>query len=396
MTDGLCAKPGFAKRAETFDEVAAFCSENRTELGLNRLMIDKALALGTASLLSAQERCLMMALLSHLDIQETAANKTSVWPGAGRLCRLLEIGESTLRRLKASLEEKGFLMRRYDRRNRPLRDGALDLKPFLLKVPELLAALGHTEELLSAERAASWSDRDALVPNQSAPPPNSERAIIETLPEEISERSSIECDEVTGNSETLRTASLLDPQLAKRPAQAASRVFGEGRGSRLWSWAERRHGDRAVLGLAIATCHPKINNPAGWFGWFATTSADVDLEGMAYSILQSRPKAIAPADDPLLARLMDAFAEDAGRDAALSYLSSAQIVPVQTTLTVTVPSTMARRRLRERFGGALAKAAQALGFETVEVLAAGQDLPAACHESERRPDQKPRKTPARE
>lgn len=382
MRQSLCPQPGLARRGETYPETVEACARSGPDPNLNRLMIDKALALGTGDALTAQERCLMMALLAHLDIAATASGDTAVWPGARRLCTLLGIGESTLRRLKGSLEEKGFILRRYDRRNQPLRGGAIDLRPFLLKVPQLCNAIGHTESLIAADRATLAGERYDHVPDESAPALNCERA-IRNPPVQTSERP----PEV---AEAVEAAERICPGLPADPETHAEQILGGRKARRLWPWALRRHGEAACLALAIAGHDPRVKDPAAWFGWYATAAGEVDLLGIAERLAEKAKRAApieAPAD-PLAAELMRRFAERAGEAPALSYLGRAVVETQGDMLTVRTTGRTAAERL-SRHAHAMKEAASALGFSAIRIV--GPELAAPFDEGKRRPDEPRRK-----
>ncbi|GGY56478.1 hypothetical protein [Parvularcula lutaonensis] len=374
MTGQMCLKPGLARRHDRYEDEVLRCQTERASLDLNRLMIDKALALGTAEVLTAQERCLMMALCAHLDIQGIAAGETSVWPGSARLCRLLGLGESTLRRLKGSLEEKGFLLRRYDRRNRPLKGGAIDLKPFLLKVPELCRAVGHTEAEIRRSRENSASERYDHRSEEGAHPLAIERATGNTkiqtserpLRQKDREGEGIEPVRPDEESAMIERAEAIMPGISADPSKAAAEALGEKKGRRLWSWAHRRHGPDAILALAIASKSAKIKDPEAWFAWYATNAAEVDLEGLAARVTKAPQKA-APPSDPLLARFAEAFAETAGEGAALSYLSNAAIAARGKLLVIRTASRIAMDRLASAHMDNLQRAAALMGFAEVQL-----------------------------
>ncbi|MEM9838513.1 MAG: helix-turn-helix domain-containing protein [Pseudomonadota bacterium] len=370
------ASPGFAKRAESYQATVEACTNRAADPTLNRLKVDKALALGTADLLTPQERCLMMALLSHLDIAGTAAGDTCVWPGSTRLCRLLGLGESTLRRLKASLEQKGLILRRYDHHNRPLNKGALDLKPFLLRVPELLAAIGHTDTDLTACKDKARSERVDHRSNQDAVPLTFERPIKETFHSDISERpvtlfesKGVAPTNINDGVEERQLAAVIAPELTNDPLKAASELFGSTRGPRLWAWATRRHADRAELALAIAAKSAKVRDRTAWFAWFATSSADVDLRATARDLLPSET-AISPTEKRpigLAGELYDAFIDEAGDGPAVSYLCGARARAFGDMISVSVQSRLAKRRLQTELEQSMHAAAAKLGFESVRL-----------------------------
>jgi hypothetical protein len=345
-------------------------------------MVDKALALGTGELLTPGERCLMAALLAHLDISATSDGQTSVWPGAARLTRLLGIGESTLRRLKSALEEKGFLLRRYDRRNRPLADDAIDLKPFLLRVPALLASIGHTENEIRtyrSEKRAEWCERAET--EMSAQAPGVERP-IRNLPSQTFVRTVIDEKEELAQSPMSDEAAMavrLHPSLtgenAQSPDSLAGSLFGEERGGRLLAWARRRHGEKAILALAIAAQDDRLRDKAGWFAWFATTAETPDLTANAEALLKRRRGetggpaiSVSVPKEPLHARFFEAFEAKAGRASLSSYLSNATLSGAAGgALDISLPTRLAERRLKERFLSAITEAALEAGFTAITI-----------------------------
>jgi hypothetical protein len=343
-------------------------------------MIDKALALGTGGELSCQERCLMMALLAHLDIAATAGGETSVWPGSSRLCTLLAIGESTLRRLKSSLEEKGFILRRYDHLNRPLHGGAIDLKPFLLRVEELCSELGHTVRVLSEEREARRSERYDQRQDRSAQASVSERPIGNHSPQ-TSERTPIKA----GEEEVAGEAERLMPGITADPEAAAEKVLGRRKAASLWPWALRRHGKRAVLALAIAGTSPHVESPPAWFGWFATSAsgADADLEGLAEKLRRTSPQSgpgAAPALPSELGGLAEAFGARAGAEKAASYLGGGAVRMMEGRRRFVCKSMLGYRRLSGDLAELFAEAARASGFDPAP-LPPGNEAPRAAGEA---------------
>ncbi|MCQ8185998.1 hypothetical protein [Parvularcula maris] len=356
-----CPKPGLARRGGRYEEQVAACASTSVPLRLNRLMIDKALALGTAGELSCQERCLMMALLAHLDVAATAGGETAVWPGSARLCVLLGIGESTLRRLKSSLEEKGYILRRYDHLNRPLRGGAIDLKPFLLRVESLCEELGHTTAQLNEDKNALRAERYDHRLEESAPALTSERP-IGNPPQETSERTPVAEEEL----EMVREAERLLPGIAGDPEASAEKVLGHRKAASLWPWAKRRHGERALLALAIAGTSPHIESPPAWFGWFATSAAgaEADLEGLAEKLKRSAPQQkAAPALPQELEELATAFADLVGWDKARSYLAGGSVQALPSGKGFEPKSTLSYRRLAGDLAEPFGAAAAAAGFE---------------------------------
>jgi len=395
MTVQICPKPGLAKRPQGYEDQLIQCRNEQAPTAINRLMVDKAIALGTGETLAPQERCLLMALCAHLNLEEVAAGKTAVWPGAARLCQLMGIGESTLRRLKGGLEEKGFLLRRYDHRNRPLHGGSLDLKPFLLKVPKLLACIGRIEATIKDARARHLAERADGTTELSAQPPESERA-IRNHPTDSSERSLV-CDFENTDSRAegmavLEIADSLMAGISGNPLAVARDMFGTKKAARLWDWALKRRGAEAHLALAVAAKSRTIRDPEAWFGWYATTTAQVDLEGLANAV-PVQPIIEAPKD-PTLQRLLDAFALRVGEGPARSYLSQARLSEKQDHVVLYPANSMAARRLTERYADDLSVAAVDAGFFRLRI-AEGPQLPATADKGEGRPDKPSCELPAR-
>lgn len=135
-------RPGFAKRASIHKFTAKPLPLNQFE-DLTGYKIQQAIALGLPDL-SAQERDLLQFYTAFLNIASVKSGKTSVWPSNRITCQLLGISEASLRRYKASLENGGYLIRHYDRRNRPLEKGAIDLAPLLKQVSTLLGVVEQT------------------------------------------------------------------------------------------------------------------------------------------------------------------------------------------------------------------------------------------------------------
>jgi hypothetical protein len=387
MTGEPCLKPGWARRSEGYEASRRACAVDDPIPDLNRLMIDKALALGTAGELTPSERCLMAALLAHLDISGTSAGQTCVWPGAARLRTLLDLGDSTLRRLKAGLEEKGFIMRRYDRRNRPLPEGAIDLKPFLLRVPNILAEMGHTEAVLRSYRSDAAKEWCEEPPKESARAPADERPTRNPPSHTPVRHVGEDKPGVDPASEDLRLAGRLHRPLAALPshteereaaiAATAETILGRSRGRKLFAWAQRRHGDTAVLALAIAAENPKLRDRAGWFGWFATSADTPDLAGNAEALLAAsktrttrEPLPQPEPPDERFRGFFDIFEGLTDRGVVSSYLAGSKLQGEPCgPLTIHLATRTAEERLRQRHWKALGLAATEAGF--TEVTLAG-------------------------
>lgn len=137
-------RPGFAKRIANPKVFSRKLPQN-----LAAYDVQQAIALGLPSL-SPQERALLQFYISFLNLKKLSEGKTSVWPSNQLTCTLLGISVQTLRRYKGLLEHKGYILRRYDRKNRPLKHGAIDLAPLLCQVRDLL---NDIQEKFDAQKA---------------------------------------------------------------------------------------------------------------------------------------------------------------------------------------------------------------------------------------------------
>lgn len=164
-------RPGFAKRASIQTLLQKPLPLDQFEQ-LTGYQIQQAIALGLPDL-SAQERDLLQFYTAFLNIASVKSGKTSVWPSNRITCQLLGISEASLRRYKASLENGGYLIRHYDRRNRPLEKGAIDLAPLLQQVSSLLASVEATftdqrryyDEQRQNERETGYQNEDQIGPS---------------------------------------------------------------------------------------------------------------------------------------------------------------------------------------------------------------------------------------
>lgn len=135
-------RPGFAKRISQGHKIVREVPKE-----LKAYEVQQAIALGLSDL-PPQERDLLQYYSAYINLADLNKRKTSVWPSSRLTCQLLGISGATLRRYKASLEHKGFIQRCYDRRNRPLEQGAIDLAPLLSQVKGLLRHVQNQFELM--------------------------------------------------------------------------------------------------------------------------------------------------------------------------------------------------------------------------------------------------------
>ncbi|MEM6415470.1 MAG: DnaA N-terminal domain-containing protein [Pseudomonadota bacterium] len=321
---------GVAKRADNFRDVARNGAEYQG-YPLSRLDLMRAAAIGTASLSDAA-RSLLTVYLCHLDTRRLSEGLTCVWPGNEAVGQAIGKTDSTIRRLKGDLEKAGYILRQYDRRNRPLEGGAIDLSPFLTAAPAILEDI----EAKSAARKQAWADarkpaspKVVSISSGEAPKSarqNSTRKLSDPCLE-FSEFEKAKEGKPPINTRVIADAKqlILDQQainqaldLSKRlkneidpegegvsPTQAADRIWealpklfpNDGAHSlgHTFLWCAKRHGAKAFLYLAVALEDPTVKDPRKLFGWFATHTEDIDLSRNLERI-KHKPKPVDPQE----------------------------------------------------------------------------------------------------
>lgn len=147
-------RPGFAKRAPNFDLVCQQAISWQPDDELTHWRVKDAVTLGTPDL-TMTERCVLAAYAAHLGQDRLVLGDAYVWPSAELIADHLSCSEATVRGARRSLEAKGYLVRDYNRANRPAGPKAIDLAP-------LVARLGELEDLVDAPRARRAARLDAL------------------------------------------------------------------------------------------------------------------------------------------------------------------------------------------------------------------------------------------
>ncbi|MEL7491704.1 MAG: hypothetical protein AAGJ73_13385 [Pseudomonadota bacterium] len=407
---------GLARRSEAFKTIAARGGAYQGQ-PLSRLDLTRAAFQGTPEL-SDGARCLLGFYLSHLDTTRLGEGSTSVWPGNAAAGAALGKKDSTIRRLKGELEHAGFLIRKYDRRNRPLDGDAIDLSPFLAQTPDILRALDER----NAARRGAWKEaRRPDQETQAAIDKSDERrrSILSGDPPEFERLNStgINPDSCLGfedfgerepadslpppsavsmakqqllDAKVLAKALDLSPSLTAAldpdgggicPQQAAHRIWAalpglfpdDSAGSigHTFLWCAKRHGAKSFLFLAVALEDPTAKDRRKLFGWFATHPEQIDLTRNIARI-RHKPKPIDPADDtpklpadPFEREIAEIIADEMGAPAYNSWLAPQSVrftVKGDHRVRIEHESKIARKYLIERYGSALARAAERLGY----------------------------------
>ena len=145
-------RPGFAKRAENFDEIRDRAAAWRWEPGVTIWRVEDAVILGAKDLRPIQ-RLVLLHYVRRLNQDQLENNIACVWPSSARVAGEIGCSESTLRGHRKALEAMGYMVRDYNRANRPADVEAYDLAPLLARLSELEAAAEAFDEAFRAERA---------------------------------------------------------------------------------------------------------------------------------------------------------------------------------------------------------------------------------------------------
>ncbi len=131
-------RPGFAKRADNFEAVVQAAAGWRWEPGVTIWRIEDAVMLGARDLRPIQ-RLVLLHYVRRLNQEQLENNIACVWPSTARIAAEIGCSESTLRSHRKALEARGYMVRDYNRANRPADLEAFDLAPLAARLPELEA-----------------------------------------------------------------------------------------------------------------------------------------------------------------------------------------------------------------------------------------------------------------
>src|SRR6202166_4040833 len=139
-------RPGFAKRAPNFAQVCERAERWRWQPGETIARIAGAVLKGTPTL-TLPQRLTLSLYVEHLNQDRLEQNTACVWPSSALIADYLGCSESTARANRRALEAARFMVRDYNRANRPAGVEAYDLAP-------LVARLGELESVDEAIREA--------------------------------------------------------------------------------------------------------------------------------------------------------------------------------------------------------------------------------------------------
>ena len=407
--------PGLAKRHANYLDVAERGGAYHGA-PLSRLDVMRAQSQGTPQL-SDGARSLLGFYLSHLNTQKLGEGQTSVWPGNASAAEALGKRDPTIRRLKGELERAGYLLRNYDRRNRPMEGDAIDLGPFLAQIPEILRDIDQRR----TNRRAQWqqvrkadqttqcakSSGEALKIERQNSPLDSLDSCLEfrgfekekeessgISPQNQRNSSKQEAKQSINDAKIINQALDLSPSLKQAinpeeegvsTAIAATKIWAALPGlfpsdsansiSHTFLWCAKRHGAKAFLYLAIALEDPMTKDPRKLFGWFATNPEKIDISRNLERI-KHKPKPVQPeAVKPRLPgngfedEIALAIARKIGIPAYNAWFDPASIrFKIRgETLMIEHGSAVARSYLNQKFNTQLRFAAQSLDLRQVQI-----------------------------
>jgi len=166
-------RPGFAKRADNFDQVCAKAEAWRWRAGETIARVAAAVLKGTPTLTTPQRMTLLL-YVEHLNQDRLETDIACVWPSTALVADYLGCSESQARANRRALEAAGYMVRDYNRANRPAGLEAYDLRPLMARLDELEAVDAAVREAAAARRAM-YSEAVVFGSRYSAQAPESRR-----------------------------------------------------------------------------------------------------------------------------------------------------------------------------------------------------------------------------
>ncbi len=145
--------PGTAKRADNFGQVCERARAWRWTVGQTIPRLLDAILAGTPTLNHAQRATLML-YARHLNQDRLEQDNACVWPSSSLIAAYLGCSERDARRHRKALEAAGYLVRDYNRANRPAGVEAFDLAPLMARLDEMEDAEAAVREAQQFRRAS--------------------------------------------------------------------------------------------------------------------------------------------------------------------------------------------------------------------------------------------------
>jgi hypothetical protein len=146
-------RPGYAKRAPNFEAVCATAERWRWSPGESIARVAAAVLKGTPTL-TIPQRVTLMLYVEHLNQDRLEQNSASVWPSTLLVAQYLGCSERQARENRRALEAAGFMVRDYNRANRPAGAEAYDLRPLMARLAELEGVDDGIRAQMEARRAS--------------------------------------------------------------------------------------------------------------------------------------------------------------------------------------------------------------------------------------------------
>lgn len=260
-------RPGFAKRADNFEDVCAQAEGWRWSPGETIARVAGAVLKGTPTL-TIPQRMTLLIYVEHLNQERLEQDSACVWPSTALVAEYLGCSQSQARANRRALEAAGFLVRDYTKANRPAGVEAYDLRPLMARLAELEGVDGAIREAMEARRAA-YSDNVVFATRYGARAPESRR--LEQSHENF--------------SSSVREKATASPRHSS-PSRPAARS-GNGQGSDDSGERPRRGQDRA------------LGSPGGASGFGSVSLAPSVYAEMVRKELQSAAE-VCPRLAPLV------------------------------------------------------------------------------------------------
>jgi hypothetical protein len=146
-------KPGFAKRADNFEEVCRRASTWRWRPGETVSRVCAAILKGTPQLTQGQRQTLML-YAEHLNQERLEQGNACVWPGSALIAAYLGCADRVARGHRKALEAAGYMVRDFNHANRPAGVEAFNLAPLMARLEEMEAADDAIRQEIADRRAA--------------------------------------------------------------------------------------------------------------------------------------------------------------------------------------------------------------------------------------------------
>lgn len=267
-------RPGFAKRAPNFGQVCQQALSWKPDEALTHWRIQDAITLGTPEL-SMTERCVLSAYAAHLGQDRLVLGDAYVWPSAELLADHLGCSEATVRSARRSLEAKGYLVRDYNRANRPAGPKSIDLAP-------LVARLAELETQVDGPRARRAARVEAMKEHVVA---------LSEYRTQAPEFFHLEQSHSQGSKEPVReagTPTARDQFASRRPAATEPRI------------GHPSSGQRTAGGTSSALCSP--GGASGFGGALPGSSEHAEMVRQELAAAAQVCPEIAPLVTPALLR----------------------------------------------------------------------------------------------